>query len=299
MKLCIDIADMAQIRHIYEYFPVDGVSTNPSILAKEGRNPYDVLKEIRSVIGEEGELFVQATAQKAEVMAEESRRIIAELGKTTLVKLLCGFYRPDRGRILINGIPASDFAREEYFELISVLFQDSALLPMTLDFNLTGKGAEAIDRKRLTWALKVSGFWEKYQSLPQKGQSLLVREVSGSVDFSGGEKQKLLFARALYKEAPLMILDEPTAALDPIAENEMYLKFDEAARGRTCLYISHRLSSTRFCDRILLMEQGQVMEEGTHEELMARGGRYRELFEMQSRYYREREEQRRRNAFME
>lgn len=220
-------------------------------------------------------------------------------GKTTLVKLLCGFYRPDRGRILINGIPASDFAREEYFELISVLFQDSALLPMTLDFNLTGKGAEAIDRKRLTWALKVSGFWEKYQSLPQKGQSLLVREVSGTVDFSGGEKQKLLFARALYKEAPLMILDEPTAALDPIAENEMYLKFDEAAQGRTCLYISHRLSSTRFCDRILLMEQGQVMEEGTHEELMARGGRYRELFEMQSRYYREREEQRRRNAFME
>ena len=119
------------------------------------------------------------------------------------------------------------------------------------------------------------------------------------MDFSGGEKQKLLFARALYKEAPLMILDEPTAALDPIAENEMYLKFDEAAQGRTCLYISHRLSSTRFCDRILLMEQGQVMEEGTHEELMARGGRYRELFEMQSRYYREREEQRRRNAFME
>ncbi len=89
MKLCIDIADVAQIRHIYEYFPVDGVSTNPSILAKEGRNPYDVLKEIRSVIGEEGELFVQATAQKAEVMAEESRRIIAELGKTTLVKIPC------------------------------------------------------------------------------------------------------------------------------------------------------------------------------------------------------------------
>lgn len=220
-------------------------------------------------------------------------------GKTTLVKLLCGFYRPTQGRILINHIPVSDFGREEYFELISVLFQDATLLPMTMDFNLTGKAPEEIDRKRLTWALKVSGFLEKYQSLPEKGESLLVREVSGAVDFSGGERQKLLFARALYKEAPLMILDEPTAALDPIAENEMYLKFDEAAQGRTCVYISHRLSSTRFCDRILLMEQGQVKEEGTHEELMARGGRYRELFEMQSRYYREQEEQKRRDALME
>lgn len=220
-------------------------------------------------------------------------------GKTTLVKLLCGFYRPGSGRILINGIPVSDFCREEYFELISVLFQDATLLPMTLDFNLTGKAPEEIDRKRLAWALKVSGFREKYQSLPQKGESLLVREVNGEVDFSGGEKQKLLFARALYKEAPLMILDEPTAALDPIAENEMYLKFDEAARGRTCVYISHRLSSTRFCDRILLMEEGEVKEEGTHQELMAKGGRYRQLFELQSRYYREQEEQKRRNAFME
>lgn len=220
-------------------------------------------------------------------------------GKTTLVKLLCGFYQPDRGRILLNGIPASDFSREEYFELISVLFQDATLLPMTLDFNLTGVKPEDIDRERLMWALQVSGFLEKYQSLPQKGESLLVREVNGSVDFSGGEKQKLLFARALYKEAPLMILDEPTAALDPIAENQMYLKFDEAARGRTCVYISHRLSSTRFCDRILLMEQGQVKEEGTHEELMAREGRYRKLFELQSRYYREQEEQKRRNALME
>jgi len=216
-------------------------------------------------------------------------------GKTTLVKLLCGFYTPTEGEILLNGIPAHDFQRKEYFELISVLFQDATLLPMTMDFNLTGKAAAQIDRERLMWSLKISGFLEKYQSLPQKGKSLLGQET----EFSGGERQKLLFARALYKEAPLMILDEPTAALDPIAENEMYLKFDEAAKGRSCLYISHRLSSTRFCDRILLMERGRIVEEGTHQELMEKEGRYRQLFDMQSRYYREQEIQKRKNALME
>ncbi len=209
-------------------------------------------------------------------------------GKTTLVKLLCGFYTPTEGKILLNGIPVHEFCRKEYFELISVLFQDATLLPMTLDFNLTGKASEQIDREHLAWTLKISGFWEKYQSLPAKGESLLGQEA----DFSGGEKQKLLFARALYKEAALMILDEPTAALDPIAENEMYLKFGEASKGRSCLYISHRLSSTRFCDRILLMEKGRIIEEGTHETLMAENGRYRQLFEMQSKYYREQERHR-------
>ncbi len=213
-------------------------------------------------------------------------------GKTTLVKLLCGFYRPTEGEILLNGIPVSDFGREEYYALIAVLFQDSALLPMTLDFNLTGESPEHIDYNRLEKALLLSGFHEKYHSLPRKGETLLT-------DFSGGEKQKLLFAKTLYKDTPLMILDEPAAALDPIAENEMYLKFDEAAKGRTCLYISHRLSSTRFCDRILLMEDGAIMEEGTHEELIARDGRYARLFEVQSKYYKEQEERRRKSALME
>ncbi len=212
-------------------------------------------------------------------------------GKTTLVKLLCGFYRPTEGEILINGIPVSDFSREEYYGLVSVLFQDSAFLPMTLDRNLTGEEPEQIERERLEWALSMSGSLEKYHSLPAEGGTHLVREADGdALDFSGGEKQKFLFARALYKRAPVLILDEPTAALDPIAENEMYLKFGEAAKDRTCIYISHRLSSTRFCDRILLMEHGRITEEGTHEELMRRNGQYAELFEVQSRYYREQAE---------
>ncbi len=209
-------------------------------------------------------------------------------GKTTLVKLLCGFYQPTEGEILINDIPVSEFTREEYSELMSVLFQDSMVFPMSLDTNLTAQPKTQIERERLGKALGLSGFHKRYEALPQKGETLLVRETNEkAADFSGGEKQKLLFARALYKQAPLLILDEPTAALDPIAENELYLKYGEAARNRTSLYISHRLSSTRFCDRIILLEHAQIQEEGTHEELMKKNGRYAELYELQSQYYKD------------
>lgn len=220
-------------------------------------------------------------------------------GKTTLVKLVCGFYTPDEGEILLNGIPADNYDRDEYYSLISVLFQDSTLLPFTLDENLTGQQKDAVRRERLESALELSGFAQKYHSLTEKGDSLLIKEVNEqAVDFSGGEKQKLTFARALYKEAPFLILDEPTAALDPIAESELYRNFNEAAKGRTAIYISHRLSSTRFCDRIVLLEHGKIIEEGTHEELMAGATRYAALYEVQSRYYREDKERREREEKM-
>lgn len=165
------------------------------------------------------------------------------------------------------------------------------MLPLALDTNLTGQKHENIDRKRLKKVLGLSGFLPRYEALSQKGDTLLVREVNEeATDFSGGEKQKALFARALYKKAPLLILDEPTAALDPIAENELYEKYSEAAKNRTSIFISHRLSSTRFCDRIILLENAQIQEEGTHEELMEKGGRYCELYELQSKYYKEEKE---------
>lgn len=216
-------------------------------------------------------------------------------GKTTLVKLICGLYRPTEGEILIAGIPQGDFAREDYYELISVLFQDAMLLPVTVDENLTGglSGPESLTSgNKLCEVLKFSGFQEKYDRLAKGGQTPLVKEVNeGAAEFSGGEKQKMLFARALYKDASILILDEPTAALDPIAENQLYMSFSEAAAGRTAIYISHRLSSTRFCDRIVLLSEGTIAEEGTHETLMAAGGIYAGLYQVQSRYYQSREEQ--------
>lgn len=206
-------------------------------------------------------------------------------GKTTLVKLICGFYQPDEGEILINDIPMERFSREEYFSLVSVLFQDSTMLPVTLDENLTGM-KEMADRVRLKEALQLSGFAEKYNSLKEKGNTMLIRELNdGAVDFSGGEKQKLIFARAIYKDAPFVIMDEPTAALDPPSECEVYAGFDQMVGSETALYISHRLASCRFCQDILVFDKGQVVQRGSHEELEKQEGLYRELWNAQAQYY--------------
>lgn len=218
-------------------------------------------------------------------------------GKTTLVKLICGFYIPEEGQILLNDIPMEQYTKEEYFSLVSVLFQETTLLPMSIDDNIVSD--TQMDQERLEQALQLSGFAQKYESLEEKGNTKLVKKIEETaVDFSGGEKQKLLFARALYQQAPLVILDEPTAALDPIAENELYMNFGKAMENRTAIYISHRLSSTRFCDRIVLIEHGEIVEEGTHDGLLAKNGRYAKLFEMQSQYYKEQEKQKQRSAMM-
>ena len=209
-------------------------------------------------------------------------------GKSTLVKLVCGLFIPNEGQILINGIDSRLFNRDEYYQLFSTLFQDCALLPATVAKNIALCEENKIDRKRLRECMRLAGILDKVESLPQKENTLLVREVhEGAVAFSGGELQRLLLARALYKDAPIIILDEPTAALDPIAENDMYLKYSELTKDKTAIYISHRLSSTRFCDRIILLDDAKIAETGTHEELLALGGKYAEMFETQSRYYRE------------
>ena len=209
-------------------------------------------------------------------------------GKSTLVKLICGLFIPNEGQILINGIDSSLFNRDEYYQLFSTLFQDCALLPATVAKNIALSEENKIDRDRLRECMRLAGILDKVESLEQKENTLLVREVhEGAVAFSGGELQRLLLARALYKDAPIIILDEPTAALDPIAENDMYLKYSELTKDKTAIYISHRLSSTRFCDRIILLDDAKITETGTHEELLELGGKYAEMFETQSRYYRE------------
>ena len=211
-------------------------------------------------------------------------------GKSTLVKLICGLFVPQEGQILINGIDIRLFNRDEYYRLFSTLFQDCSLLPATVAKNITLSEEDKIDRERLGECMRLAGILDKVESLENKEKTLLVREVhEGAVSFSGGELQRLLLARALYKDAPIIILDEPTAALDPIAENDMYLKYSELTKDKTAIYISHRLSSTRFCDRIILLDDAKIVESGTHEELISFGGKYAEMFETQSKYYREEE----------
>lgn len=209
-------------------------------------------------------------------------------GKSTLVKLICGLFVPQKGQILINGIDSRLFNRDEYYQLFSTLFQDCSILPSTVAKNITLCEENKIDRERLYECMRLSGILDKVESLENKENTLLVREVhEGAVAFSGGELQRLLLARALYKNAPIIILDEPTAALDPIAENDMYMKYSELTKDKTAIYISHRLSSTRFCDRIILLDEAKIIESGTHEELLGLGGKYAEMFETQSKYYRE------------
>lgn len=209
-------------------------------------------------------------------------------GKTTIVKLMCGLYDPTEGEILLNGVNVKNYNREEYFKLFSAVFQESSFLAASIAENMTGQVGDAIDRERMLDCMKRADIYEKVMSLPEQENTMLVRSIfKTATDFSGGEKQKLALAKALYKDAPILLLDEPTAALDAIAEQKMYLNYLEFAKEKTSLFISHRLASTRFCDRILLLENGQVAECGSHRELMEQKGNYAELFELQSSYYRE------------
>lgn len=207
-------------------------------------------------------------------------------GKTTAVKLLCGLYYPTSGDILVNGKSSFDFSSDSYFNLFSAVFQDYYFMPMTIAENVCT--TSDYDSERLYSAFEKAGIADKINTLPDKEKSYMIKDVyKDAVDFSGGEKQKLLLAKAIYKNAPVLILDEPTAALDPIAENELYLKYNEMTSGKISFFISHRLSSTRFCDRILFIKDGKIAESGTHEELMALKSSYYRMYQVQSYYYKE------------
>ncbi len=228
------------------------------------------------------------------IKAGEKLAIVGEngAGKTTFVKLLCGLLRPKEGSITVNDADLANIEPEEYRNLFSAVFQKSGVLPVSIRDNiaLNVYGDEEPDEEAIWNCIRLANLEEKVRSLPEGIDTHLVKRIAEhGTELSGGELQRLLLARALYKNAPVLILDEPTAALDPIAENEIYQAYHKLTEGKTSVFISHRLASTRFCDRILFMANGEIVEIGTHDELMEQKGKYAEMFEVQSRYYTEQE----------
>lgn len=208
-------------------------------------------------------------------------------GKTTFIKLLCRLYGPQEGQILLNGIDIRKYNYRDYMNVFSIVFQDFQLLSQPLGNNVAG--ASEYDVDRATRALVDAGFGDRLAELPDGLATMLYKDFGkNGIDISGGEAQKIAIARALYKDAPFIILDEPTASLDPIAEAEIYAKFNDISGDKTAIYISHRLSSCKFCDEIAVFHEGAVIQQGTHAELVAdENGKYHELWNAQAQYYTE------------
>ncbi len=204
-------------------------------------------------------------------------------GKTTFIKLLCRLYEPTQGRITLNGVDIRKYDEEQYRSLFSVVFQDFRLFAFPVWENVVA-GQER-DNTKIREALRQAGAKELVDGMPKGVDTLLYKDMGDGMEISGGEAQKLALARALYKDAPIVILDEPTAALDPLAEAEVYERFDRMVEGKTSIYISHRMSSCRFCDDILVFDKGRVAERGSHETLLAKEGLYAKLWHAQAQYY--------------
>jgi len=209
-------------------------------------------------------------------------------GKTTLVKLICGLMDPTGGQVLYDGIDLREYHRVSFYKLFAALFQQFSIMPVTIGEIVSETTPENIDYDKVKGCLTVAGLWDKIEQLPDGVNSQFGKEIyDDGVEFSGGEIQKLLLARAMYKNAPVMLLDEPTAALDPIAESALYENYNQISFQKTTVFVSHRLASTSFCDRILLLEKGKICEEGSHVDLLKQNGKYAMLFAMQAKYYRE------------
>lgn len=213
-------------------------------------------------------------------------------GKSTFIKLLLRLYEPTEGRILLNGIDVRSYTRQSYYHIFAPVFQDVNIFAFPFVQNVSMKSSVETDRGLAEKCVRDADLGEKLDSLPRGLDTELLKVIyDDGVDFSGGQRQKLALARALYKQAPVVVLDEPTAALDALAESRMYQDFDKLIGGKTSVYISHRLSSTRFCNNVAMFKDGQLIEYGTHDSLMEQGGEYAKMFDVQAQYYVEEEAQ--------
>lgn len=204
-------------------------------------------------------------------------------GKTTLIKLLCRLYEPTEGEILLNGINIEKYDYAEYTSIFAVVFQDFKLFPLPLDENIAG--SSVVDEPKCMRVIEQVGLSQTVNSWPEKQHTRLYKNLGDGINVSGGEAQKIAIARALYKEAPFVIMDEPTAALDPIAEAEIYENFNSMIHDKTAIFISHRMSSCKFCDEIVVFENGEIVQKGKHEKLVEEAGLYQSLWNAQAQYY--------------
>ena len=209
-------------------------------------------------------------------------------GKTTFIKLLCRLYDPTEGQILLNGIDIRKYDYEEYIRLFSIVFQDYKIFSFSVAENVAA--GEEYDSERVVECLKEAGIYERVSRMKNGIESRLLKDQQDNdeegIEISGGEKQKIALARALYRDAPLVILDEPTSALDPLAEQDIYQRFNEMVADKTAIFISHRMSSCRFCDEVVVFNEGEIVETGRHEELVTKtGGVYHKMWEAQAQYY--------------
>lgn len=207
-------------------------------------------------------------------------------GKSTFIKLLLRLYEPTEGEILLNGVNIKEYNKHSYYRIFAPVFQQVELFAFPLSENVSMQAPGQTDCQRAETCLRDAGFGKKLEELPKGVHTELLKVIyDDGIDLSGGEKQKLALARALYKDAPVVVLDEPTAALDALAESRLYEDFDKLIGGKTAVYISHRLSSTRFCSHVAMFMDGEMVEYGTHESLLAQGGEYAKMFRIQAQYY--------------
>ncbi len=282
-KQSLDICAVREFLDFPETFKMEeGVSITPNL-----NIPYQI--ELRDVSFRYPETEKNTLSHINLIIRPGEKLAVVGLngaGKTTLIKLICGFLDPTEGKVLLNNTDIRTYNRRDYYRLFSAVFQDFSVLDVTIAENIV-QTDENINTELMERCINLAGLSKKIDSLPNGVETHIGKVFEDGIQLSGGELQRLMLARALYKNAPIIVLDEPTSALDPIAESEIYNKYSELTDGRMAVYISHRLASTRFCDRIILIEEGRIDEEGTHDELISRNGHYANLFEMQSRYYRE------------